>query len=216
MKDKGRYDVSDSIEAQFEPGSNDTVLKNNLGISNTGQMDKAEASALIKATDALFHEYDADHQFSADDICHMHKVWLGDIYEWAGQYRSVNICKGDFSFAMAMQIPTLMAQFEVGQLAKYTPCKYQDRTEVVKALAEVHAELVLIHPFREGNGRCSRIVTSIMALQAGLPVLDFSIISGPTKSNYFVAVQAGMDRNYDPMEKLFAEIIERSIQASSK
>ncbi len=87
---------------------------------------------------------------------------------------------------------------------------------MVKALAEVHAELVLIHPFREGNGRCSRIVTSIMALQAGLPVLDFSIISGPTKSNYFVAVQAGMDRNYDPMEKLFAEIIERSIQASSK
>ena len=216
MKDKGRYDASDSIEAQFEPGSNDTVLKNKLGITHSDEMDKAEAAALIKATDALFHEYDADHQFTAGDICHMHKVWLGDIYEWAGQYRGVNISKGDFSFAMAMQIPTLMAQFEVEQLVKYTPCKYQNRTEVVKALAEVHAELVLIHPFREGNGRCSRIVTSIMALQAGLPVLDFSLISGMKKSDYFAAVQAGMDRNYEPMEKLFVEIIERSIQASSK
>lgn len=50
-----------------------------------------------------------------------------------------------------------------------------------------------------------------MALQAGLPVLDFSLISSSKKSDYFVAVQAGMDHNYEPMEKLFAEIIERSI-----
>lgn len=216
MKDKGRYDVSDSIEAQFEPGSNDTVLKNKLGITNSDEMDKAEAEALMIATDALFHEYDADHQFSADDIRHMHKVWLGDIYEWAGQYRGVNISKGDFSFAMAMQIPKLMSQFEAEQLVKYTPCRFTDRNDAIKALAEVHAELVLIHPFREGNGRCSRIVTSIMALQAGLPVLDFSIISGPKKSDYFAAIQAGIDRNYEPMEKLFAEIIECSIQALSK
>ncbi len=211
MKDKGRYDVSKSVEAQYELGSNDTVLKNLFGIIRSDEMDKAEAEALIKATDALFHEYDVDHQFTADDICHMHKVWLGDIYEWAGQYRSVNISKGDFTFAMAAQIPTLMTQLEVEQLTKYTPCKFPERSDVVKALAEVHVELVLIHPFREGNGRCSRILTSIMALQAGLPVLDFSLISGSKKSDYFVAVQAGMDRNYEPMEKLFAEIIECSI-----
>jgi len=83
-------------------------------------------------------------------------------------------------------------------------------------LAEVHTELVLIHPFREGNGRCSRILASIMALQAGLPILDFSFISGPMKSEYFSAIQIGMDRNYKPMEKLFAEIIENSIPALSK
>ena len=211
MKKIGRYDVSGSIEAQFEPGSNDTVLKNKLGITDSVKMDKVEAEALIKATDALFHEYDADHQFSADDICHMHKVWLGDIYEWAGQYRSVNISKGDFSFAMAAQIPKLMAQFEKEQLAKYTPCIFSNRDEVVKALAEVHAELVLIHPFREGNGRCARILTSIMALQAGLPVLDFSVISGPRKLDYFAAVQSAMDRDYVVMEELFAVIIENSI-----
>lgn len=216
MKKKGRYDVSGSIEAQFEPGSGDAVLRNKLGITDSKEMDRIEAEALIKATDALFHEYDADHQFSADDICHMHKLWLGEIYEWAGQYRSINISKGDFSFAMATQIPKLMDQFEKDQLAKYTPCNYSDRNEIVKALAEVHTELVLIHPFREGNGRCSRILASIMALQAGLPVLDFSIISGSKKSDYFSAVQMGMDRGYVPMEELFREIIESSIRALSK
>lgn len=67
---------------------------------------------------------------------------------------------------------------------------------MVRALAEVHVELVLIHPFREENGRCSRILASIMALQAGLPVLDFSLISGERKEDYFTAVQMGMGRNY--------------------
>ena len=216
MKEKGRYDASGSIEAQFEPGSNDTVLKNRLGIIDPAAMDRVEAEALIKATDALFHEYDADHQFSADDVCHMHKLWLGDIYEWAGQYRSVNISKDEFTFAMAAQVPKLMGKFEAEQLLKYTPCKFERQDDVIKALAEVHTELVLIHPFREGNGRCSRILASIMALQAGLPILDFSVISGAKKPDYFAAIQAGMDRNYKPMEKLFAEIIENSIQASSE
>jgi cell filamentation protein len=216
MKKKGRYDVSGSVEAQFEPGSNGLVLKNKLGITDPAQMDRAEAEALIKATDALFHEYDADHQFSAGDICHMHQVWMGDIYAWAGHYRSVNISKGDFSFAVAAQIPKLMAQFEKEQLSVYTPCKFSERQDVIKALAEVHAELVLIHPFREGNGRCARLLASIMALQAGLPVLDFSSISGLKTVDYFTAVQIGIDRNYDPMETLFAEIIENSIQASSR
>lgn len=143
-------------------------------------------------------------------------MWLGDIYEWAGKYRTVNISKGDFSFAMAAQVPKLVEQFEKEQLVKYTPCKYSDRNNVVKALAEVHTEFVLLHPFREGNGRCSRILTSIMALQAGLPVLDFSIISGPRKLDYFAAVQLGMDRKYEPMEELFREIIENSIRALSE
>ena len=112
---------------------------------------------------------------------------------------------------MAGQISQLMQSFEKDQLAKYTPCRFQKINDVVKALAEVHIELVLIHPFREGNGRCSRILASIMALQAGLPVLDFSIISRHRKLDYFDAVQIGMDRYYEPMEKLFGEIIESSM-----
>ena len=211
MKDKGRYDVSGLVEARFEPGSNNTVLKNKPGITDSDEIEKVETEALIKATDILFHEYDTEHRFTADDICHMHKVWLGDIYEWAGQYRHVNISKGDFAFAMATQIPRLMARFEAEQLAKYTPCSYSDRNDVIKALAEVHVEMVLMHPFREGNGRCSRILASIMALQAGLPVLDFSLISGSKKPDYFMAVQLGLDRNYETMGNLFAEIIENSV-----
>jgi cell filamentation protein len=50
-----------------------------------------------------------------------------------------------------------------------------------------------------------------MALQAGLPPLNFSSIAEEKKQEYFAAVQAGLDKNYGPMERLFTEIIERSL-----
>ena len=73
---------------------------------------------------------------------------------------------------------------------------------------------MLIHPFREGNGRLARIFSTLMALQAGLPLLDFGLIAGVKKEAYFAAIQAGMDKNYQLMEKLFADIIERSVASS--
>ena len=213
MKKGGRYDVSGLVESQYEAGSQDMVLRNLLGIIDPDEMDRMEARALVKATDMLIREYDKEHQFTAADICHLHKTWLGEIYEWAGRYRKINITKDYFTFAMAAQIHKLMEQFEQNQLTQYTPCEFKNREEVVKALAEVHTELLLIHPFREGNGRVARLLSLLMALQAELPILDFSLIGEHKKQEYIMAVHAGIDRNYRPMEALFSEIIEKSISA---
>jgi cell filamentation protein len=214
LKKGGRYDVSGLTEAQFEPGSNEQVLKNRLGIASPETMDDAEAHALEKAVLGLIGSYDERHRFTAADIRQLHKSWLGEIYEWAGEYRQVNISKGNFPFAAAARVPALMVEFEKDQLARHTPCNFKDRADVVRALAETHVELVLIHPFREGNGRVARLLSILMALQAGLPLLDFSVIAEEKKQAYFAAVQTGLDKNYQPMERLFAEIIERSLASS--
>jgi len=78
---------------------------------------------------------------------------------------------------------------------------------VAAALAEVHVEIVLIHPFREGNGRVSRLLATLMALQAGLPLLDISGLRGSARPGHFAAVQAGLDRRYRPMADLFTQLI---------
>lgn len=82
--------------------------------------------------------------------------------------------------------------------------------QVAFALAEVHAELILVHPFREGNGRLARLLALLMALQAGLPVLDFSPMLGRDKRAYIGAIHAALDRDYAPLAAVFAKIIERS------
>jgi len=210
MTRSSRYSTAHLPEDQYEPGSNDLVLKNKLGIKSPAEMDDAEALALKASTDKLVRTIEIHHRFTAADICGFHKLWLGEIYSWAGKYRQVNLSKGNFPFAAAIHIPALMNQFERKVLARNTPCNFQDREEIIHALAETHIELVLIHPFREGNGRIARILSTLMALQAGLPLLNFGLITVKRKEEYFKAIQAGLDRNYAPMKKLFAMIIEQS------
>lgn len=214
MTPDDRYDVSGLPEAQFEPGSNALVLKNLLGITSKQDMDNAEARALERAMDALVRTYDETHRFTATDLCDCHRMWLSDIYEWAGHYRQVNLSKEGFPFAAAAQVPVLMDQFGRDVLRHCTPCTFTHRAEVIRALAETHVELVLIHPFRDGNGRIARVLSTLMALQAGLPLLDFSIIVGRIKNAYIAAIQAGLNKNYVPMESLLGEIIEQSRSSS--
>jgi cell filamentation protein len=62
-----------------------------------------------------------DHRFTAEDIRSLHRMWLGPIYPWAGEYRSVNIGKGGFQFAGAHLIPGLMSKLERGAKSSLTP-----------------------------------------------------------------------------------------------
>lgn len=213
MKKTGRYKTAHLIEDQFEPGSREQVLKNKLGITNPDEMDRREKEEQLRAMDELTDLFDRDHRFTAADICKIHKMWLGNIYEWAGQYRQVKMSKGDFSFAFPEQIPKLMAEIEKGPLHEFTPCHFKVQDEIANALAVVHTELVLIHPFREGNGRVSRMLSTLMALQSGLPPLDFRDMISKDKEKYIQAIQVGVGGNYTPMEKVFVSVIRKTLRA---
>lgn len=175
-------------------------------------MDGLEARQYLRALRELADSYDSGHRFIADDICFMHRAWIGDVYEWAGKYRQVNISKGAFTFAAASQIPHLMEVFSNGPLRDNTPCRPASAVQLISSLAVVHTELVIIHPFREGNGRIARLLAALMALQAGLPPLDFTGLKGSKRQEYFAAVRAGMDYNYEPMQKVFSEVLKRTLR----
>lgn len=204
-----RYDTSNLSEDQYEPGSNGTVLKNLRGITSREEMAVVETEELWRTQEYLLGVIEPDQSFTVQDIFDMHRIWLETVYVWAGKERQVNVSKDDFGFAMAHTITAMMTEFELKQLVRYTPCQFSDYGEIAQALAEVHVELMLIHPFREGNGRLGRLLATLMALQAGLPILDFSEMAGERKEDYFSAVRAGMDRNYEPMTQLFLNIIKR-------
>jgi len=208
---KNRYDVSGLVEAQFEPGSKKKVLKNLLGIKTKRKMDRLEAKALEQLEDFLVRKLDKNHQFQMRDISEMHRIWFGKIYPWAGQFRKVKLTRDNFSFSFPAQIPALMVEFEKNILRTYTPCSIKERDRIIKALAEVHTEFILIHPFREGNGRIGRLLATLMALQADLPQLNFKpITKGKGKKEYFAAVQAGLSKNYEPMERIFSLVVQET------
>ncbi|MCK5915289.1 MAG: Fic family protein, partial [Deltaproteobacteria bacterium] len=206
MSGEGRYSTSGMLEGQFEPGSNGQVLKNLLGINNCAELERIETECLYDLTDQLLDECDQNKRFTADDILQMHRRWLGTVYVWAGRYRQVMMTKDGFPFAAPAHISKLMADFENDILSRYTPCSFTLLSEVLSALAIVHSELILIHPFREGNGRLARLLATLMALQAGLPPLNFSDFDGIRREEYFLAIRKAMDRDYEPMEIVFNDV----------
>ncbi len=213
MTKQGRYSTTGMLEDQYMPGTKKQVLKNLLNISHKDEIDRVETELLYELTDQLLDELDRNQCFTVEDIKQFHHRWLGTVYEWAGKHRQVMMSKGNFSFAAPAYIPQLMEIFEEECLKKYTPCIFESRKKVITALAVVHTELLLIHPFREGNGRISRLLSILMALQAGLPLLDFTGFDKERQKEYFAAVRYGLDRNYKPMEKVFRAVISRSLEA---
>jgi len=203
-------------EAEFEPGSRRRVLPNLPGICSAREMARRESEALLAATQRLIDDTRVDQRFAADDVCSMHRIWLGDIYPWAGEYRNVNMTKDGFMFAAAEKVQRLMREFERGPLRDYTPCGFATAEEQARALAIVHAELILIHPFRDGNGRCARLLATLMGLQAGLPALNFSGVHGEEKRRYIAGIHAGMDRNYEPMTAVFERIVTRTLRGHAE
>jgi len=210
----GRYNA-EGPQAEFEPGSRGRVLRNRLGIRRVHEMQQAESDALLAVQEWAIGHFSASHRFTSADVALLHRRWLGAICAWAGEYRQVNISKDGFMFAAAAQVPRLMAAFEAEELARCTPCEGMSEAGLAAALAHTHAELVLIHPFREGNGRCARLLGWLMALQAGWPPLDFAPLAGRGRAAYFSAIQAAVARDYAPLQACLSRVLARTLRAAS-
>ena len=77
-----RY-IAQGPEAEFEPGSRRRVLRNLAGVRSVREMARLESERLLAATERLIDETEVNQRFSADDVCCMHRLWLGDVYAWA-------------------------------------------------------------------------------------------------------------------------------------
>ncbi len=117
-----RYDTTGNPEGQYQPGSGERILLNKLGITNPLEMDELELDLLYQLTDAVIEDVSEKEVISVDHLCGWHRCWLGNVYSWAGRYRSVNIGKGGFQFAAAHLVPKLMQDFEKQFLSIYYIC----------------------------------------------------------------------------------------------
>jgi len=213
VKNTHRYFIPENED--YEPSSDDGVLKNYLHITSKKTMDQIEAYELQRAELELEEVVEKDQTFTADDICKFHELWLGDIYPFAGRYRTVSMSKAGFPFAAPNFISQLMQKFENDFLKKYTPCHETDLNKLAATLGITHAELIIIHPFREGNGRLSRLLANLMAMQADMPQLNYTSID-QTKNpngfeNYIKAIHAAFSESTQPIQAIFYKILGDSI-----
>ncbi|MDQ2819302.1 MAG: putative adenosine monophosphate-protein transferase Fic [Pseudomonadota bacterium] len=139
------------------------VLINRLGIRQEAELELAE----IELTQVRIEEFEPDFDdISFSALLAMHRHLFGDIYDWAGELRTVDVSKGSTRFANVSRIaPEAEKLFR--QLADENYLVELPTTQFIAHLAHYYCELNVVHPFRDGNGRAQRLLFEIICINAG-------------------------------------------------
>ena len=191
-----RYDADD---VYCIPGT--AVLKNKAGITDQDQLDEYEgdftAIRLLELT-----QYPVEGSFDLAHLCKIHQYLFQDVYDWAGEVRTVDIIRGESRFCNVRHIQSYSnTVFSALAAEKYLvnlePKVFAHR------LAHYLSEINAIHPFREGNGRVQRLFISQLAEHANYS-LDYSALG---QAEVYPVMQESFLGNEQPLSELIFQII---------
>lgn len=152
------------------------MLENKLGITSSAELAKEEEKISKKKALWLFEngELDSLEAGKTASLMAIHKALFEDIYDFAGEIRTVNIAKGNFRFAPLMYLEAALQNID-----KMPQSTFDE-------IIEKYVEMNIAHPFREGNGRSARIwLDCILKKEIG-KVIDWSLVD---KDDYLLAME---------------------------
>ena len=174
---------------------NTSVLINLLELKSDLELEAAE----VELTSYRLKTFQPDFEnLTFVYLCQIHYHLFQDLYEWAGQVRTVDISKQDTHFCnVRFIVPSAAKCFDL--LKKSNFLRALRHEDFVRGLADFFCEMNVVHPFREGNGRTLRIFCEVLALQAGYE-LNWQHISQET---WLQANIAGYQGDLEPLVRLF-------------
>ncbi len=152
------------------------VLDNKLGIADSAELAREEERISKTRAIELFETdfLSSLRPGSFDALSKIHAFLFFDIYEFAGKIRTVNIAKGNFRFAPLMYLHAALENIE-----KMPQTTFDE-------IIEKYVEMNVAHPFREGNGRATRIwLDHVLKCEIGM-VVDWSLVD---KEDYLLAME---------------------------
>ena len=209
-KRRDRYDISGNVEAEYIDAEQ-TILKNRRGLKTLEDLHRAEEQALAHAYRSLFREVRLDTPMTCALLRYIHTAIFGELYEWAGRWRSVWISKPGITWPPPDFLDQNMLAFESDVLAKHPAGTLVPDDAFCAALGQIQGELLVIHPFREGNARTIKLMTDLLAAQTGRPPLVYDP-SEDGHERYIGAAKAAFKKQYRPM----VEIIRQALAAAKR
>ena len=152
------------------------ALENKLGLTSSAELDRAEERISKKKAAQLFDRklLDTFDVGTFAGLTAIHKYLFEDIYDFAGELRTVNIAKGNFRFA-----PLMYLQAALENIDKMPQSNFDE-------IIEKYVEMNIAHPFREGNGRSTRIWIDHILKNEISKVVDWSKVD---KEDYLLAME---------------------------
>ena len=160
------------------------ALENKLGITDSAEIARTEEGISKKKAMELFESGHLDTLTPGTfaTLAEIHRVLFEDIYAFAGEIRQVNLAKGSFRFAPVMYLEAALQNIEKMPQATFD--------EIV----EKYVEMNIAHPFREGNGRSTRIWLDLIFKKELGMVVDWSRID---KDDYLLAMERSPIRDIE-------------------
>ena len=172
------------------------MLENKLGITNPAELAREEERISKKKALALFESgaLTSLEAGTTESLMAIHKALFEEIYDFAGKVRTVNIAKGNFRFAPLMYLDAALRNIDKMPQATFD--------EII----EKYVEMNIAHPFREGNGRATRIwLDCILKKEIG-KVVDWSLVD---KEDYLLAMERSPIRDIEIKHILKAALTDK-------
>ncbi|EEI12220.1 Fic family protein [Enterococcus faecalis] len=152
------------------------MLENKLGIINQLELNRIEERVSKEKAKQLYDSGDIDRVEigTFKGLSYIHNYLFEDIYEFAGKVRSQNISKGNFRFAPVMYLEVALEHID----------KMPQRN--LDEIVAKYVEMNIAHPFREGNGRATRIWLDLILKKELKQVVDWNLIN---KEDYLSAME---------------------------
>lgn len=188
----------DAVDDYVYPGT--TVLRNKAGIQDQTALDAFEADATaVRMLELL--EQPLEGRFDFAHLCAIHRHLFQDVYEWAGEIRTVDISRDTSRFANMALIERYLGGV-LGRLPAENWLRGLQPEPFVARLAHYMGEINATHPFREGNGRTQRVFCALLAEQAGY-FIDFESVD---QAQMYRVMIANFNGNDKPLEALLMNI----------
>lgn len=178
--------------------SNSRVLKNKLNIHNPDKLQEAERR-LSKYREIELLNDGIKGRFDFEHLKAIHRYLFQDVYDWAGEVRTVDIAKGNLfcrCFAIESEAERIFTELKQEKYLKNLKAG-----GIAKRLAYYLAEINALHPFREGNGRTQREFIRQLAYQNGY----FLSYAGITPEEMTKASKASFSLNYSLLEEIILD-----------
>lgn len=185
------------------------ICLNYAGCLDREEINRREDEGVARAMEFITNLLDRPDPtpFSVKLIQQVHRELMGDIYPFAGQWRTVELHKGDGPTKWPLPqtgLGPVIDELDRNVFSR-SPVISENDQEVFAYTSEVMNEIIAIHPFREGNGRTAFIIGNLILMQNSLlPINEYN--RKRDESRYYAACEAGrILKNYRPLAELIAE-----------